>query len=327
MTLDRRSLLTALSASAIFPLLRAAAPWEPVPAPDREEMVPVEGGKIYVRMNGRIDPARPPVLFVHGGPGGSHSGFAPLLPLADDRAVLLYDQLDCGRSDHPQDPRNWRVARFVDEVDAIRSVFGLDRLHVCGHSWGGTIALEYAARRPRGLASAILASPLVSTRSWIADANLLRKDLPAETQTVLARCETATPPPAQDCDAATEIFYDNFMQRGPTDPDYERYRQRQPRPFNARLYETMWGRTEFTSTGTLRDYDGEPLLAKLDGARTLFVAGQYDEARPATIAGFARRVPGAEYAVVPGSGHALMLERPAEVIALLRGWLARHDAA
>ena len=44
------------------------------------------------------------------------------------------------------------------------------------------IALEYAARRPAGLASAILESPLVSTRSWLADANALRGRLSAETQ-------------------------------------------------------------------------------------------------------------------------------------------------
>lgn len=320
---DRRTLLTALGASALLPRLAYAAP---IPAPDREEMVPVEGGKIYVRMNGKIDAAKPPILFIHGGPGGSHSGFVPMLPLADSRAVLMYDQLDCGRSDKPQDPRNWRVSRFVDEVDAIRRSFGLERLHVCGHSWGGTVALEYAARRPAGLASAILASPLVSTHSWIADANLLRKDLPPATQTMLDRCEAKSPPPASQCDAATDEFYANFLLRTAPDADYIRYQRSQGLPFNARLYETMWGKTEFVSTGTLRDYDGEPLLAKLDGARTLFVSGQYDEARPATLAGFARRVPGSEVAVVPGSGHALMLDRPAEFIAILRAWLARHDA-
>jgi L-proline amide hydrolase len=44
----------------------------------------------------------------------------------------------------------------------------------------------------------------------------------------------------------------------------------------------MWGPTEFSSTGTLRSYDGEPLLARLDGRHTLWIVGQYDEARPET---------------------------------------------
>ena len=40
---------------------------------------------------------------------------------------------------------------------------------------------------------------------------------------------------------------------------------------NDRLYNAMWGSSEFVSTGTLRTYNGEPLLAKLDGPRTLFI--------------------------------------------------------
>ena len=158
----------------------AAAPWparadfESFPPPDREKMVPVEGGRIYVRQNGVIRAEKPPILFIHGGPGGTHVHYLTMLPLADERAVLMYDQLDSGLSDHPENPKNWRVERFVDEVDHIRRAFGLERLHVCGHSWGGTVALEYAACQPKGLASAILGSPLVSTRSWLADANKLR---------------------------------------------------------------------------------------------------------------------------------------------------------
>ena len=43
----------------------------------------------------------------------------PLTRLSEDRTVVLYDQLDCGESDKPGDPRNWTVDRFVAEVDAL----------------------------------------------------------------------------------------------------------------------------------------------------------------------------------------------------------------
>lgn len=309
----------------------AAAPWparadfESFPPPDREKMVPVEGGRIYVRQNGVIRAEKPPILFIHGGPGGTHVHYLTMLPLADERAVLMYDQLDSGLSDHPENPKNWRVERFVDEVDHIRRAFGLERLHVCGHSWGGTVALEYAACQPKGLASAILGSPLVSTRSWLADANKLRGDLPADTQQTLASCEATSTPPEPQCDAATDIFYAHYLQRTQGYPALVAYRDTLGGS-NKKLYNAMWGRTEFISTGTLKDYDGEPLLAKLDGPRTLFVTGQFDEARPETIGGFARRVPGAEFAVMPGSGHAITVDRPHEYACLLRGWLGRHDA-
>jgi L-proline amide hydrolase len=75
----------------------------------------------------------------------------------------------------------------------------------------------------------------------------------------------------------------------------------------------------------LRDYDGTPLLAKLDGPRTLFVTGQHDEALPTTIAGFSRKVKGATFREVPDAAHSIMDDNPAAYVALLRDWMARHD--
>jgi len=89
----------------------------------------------------------------------------------------------------------------------------------------------------------------------------------------------------------------------------------------------MWGRTEFVSTGTLRDYDGEPLLARLDGPRTLFVVGQHDEARPATVHDFSVRTPGSAFAVIEDAAHGIFNDNPEAFIALLRRWFARNDRA
>lgn len=320
---DRRTLMALLGSASLFPRSAVAASY---PLPDREAMVPVEGGRIYVRMNGAIRKDRPTLLLVHGGPGSGHSGYMPFLPLSKERAVILYDQLDAGRSDAPNDPHNWRVQRFVDEVDAIRRAFGLDRIHLYGGSWGGTIALEYAARQPAGLASVTLQNPLVSTRRWLADANALRATLPPETQDMLRRCEASTPPSPEQCRAADEEFNSRFLRRRPRPPELETYRSNLPLPFNQRIYEAMWGRTEFVSTGSLRTYDGEHLLRRLHGPRTLFITGQYDEARPATVEQFARQVPGAEFAVVPGASHSISIDRPDELLALVALWLRRNDA-
>jgi proline iminopeptidase/L-proline amide hydrolase len=202
-------------------------------------MLPVEGVRIYVRLNGAYNTERAPILVIHGGPGSGHAGYMPLLRLADERPVILYDQLDAGRSDAPNDPRNWRVDRFVNEIDAIRRAFGLERLHLYGGSWGGTIALEYAARRPAGLASLILQSPLISTRRWLADTNKLRRTLSPKTQEALQRCEGSPPPPADQCAAADEEFNSRFLRRQPRPPELEAYRSSLPVPFNQRIYEAM----------------------------------------------------------------------------------------
>lgn len=296
------------------------------PSPDRELMVPVAGGRVYVRVNGDLQSGRPPVIFVHGGPGGTHRPFLDALALADQRAVILYDQLDSGRSDHPGRATNWTVGRFVGELESIRAALGIDRWYVGGSSWGGTIALEYAARRSAALAGVVLASPLISTKSWIADANALRATLPVETQRTITRCETRKPPAKVHCDAATKIFYDAFNRRELEIPAaFKGPRNAADRGNNEILYNRMWGSSEFVSTGTLKSYDGEPLLARLDGRQTLFVVGQYDEIRPVTAIRFAQRVKGAEIAVIPGAGHATLSDRPDETIAVLRAWFDRQD--
>ena len=324
--IDRRALLAtgaAFAASLALPRLALARDPDGYPPPDLETMVPVEGGRVYVRVNGDLRSPRPPIVMLHGGPGGTHAHFLTALALADERAVILYDQLDSGRSDRPDDPKNWRVSRFVDEVDLVRKALGVERWHLLGHSWGGTLALEYGARRPAALRGLALASPLVSTRSWIADADTLRGSLPAGVRAEIAQCDVA---PGPVCDAGTTAFYRAFNGREPATSAAIAYARAHPGGFNAKLYNAMWGASEFVATGSLRDYDGEPLLARLDGKRTLFLGGQYDEARPATLAGFAARVPGAEFATIPGAAHGIFADRPQETVALIRAWLARQDA-
>ena len=324
--IDRRALLAAgagVAASLAFPRALFAREPDGYPPPDIETMVPVEGGRVYARVNGDLKGARPPIVMLHGGPGGTHAHFLTALALADERAVILYDQLDSGQSDRPNDPKNWRVARFVDEVELVRKALCVERWHLLGHSWGGTLALEYGARRPPALLGLALASPLVSTRSWIADANLLRAQLPADIQAEIAKCD-AGPNPA--CTHGTTAFYRAFNGREPATIAASVYARAHPGGFNPKLYNAMWGASEFVATGSLKDYDGEPLLARLDGRRTLFLGGQYDEARPATLAGFAARVPGAELATIPGAAHGIFADRPQETVATIRAWLARQDS-
>jgi proline iminopeptidase/L-proline amide hydrolase len=330
--LHRRSFLqgslaaAGLCAAAASARARGPAAFAP---PTLERMIAVPGGRVYVRVNGSLTASRPPLVMVHGGPGGTHAGFLPALDLADERAIILYDQLGSGRSD-PGSPADWKVPRFVAELEPIRRALGVPRWHVLGASWGGTVALEYGAMRPAALAGLVLASPLISTRSWIADTDALRRRLPDHVRQTLERCDPPAPA-SPACDAATDQFYARHLAREPRMTASATYAEAQRkaggRGFNKDMYEAMWGRTEFIATGTLRYYDGEPLLGRLAGRHTLFMVGQYDEARPVTAAAFAERVEGSELAVVPGAGHAVIGDRPDDSLAILRAWLRRQDRA
>ena len=68
--------------------------------------------------------------------------------LGEHRPAIVYDQLGCGRSDHPDDDSLWTVDRSVAEVDQVREALGLDRCHLLGQSWGGWLAIEYMCREP-----------------------------------------------------------------------------------------------------------------------------------------------------------------------------------
>ncbi len=297
--------------------------WRP-PAADRELMVPVRGGRIYVRVNGNLAGPRAPVIVAHGGPGGTHAANLPALRLAGDRAVVLYDQLDCGKSDRPDDPGNWTVERFVSEVDAIRAALDLTRLHFVGHSWGSTIGLEYAARRPTGLRSLVMAGPYVSTSRWIADAYRLRTMLPLEVNAALIRGEQAKAYDTPEYKAAEAAFYAAYNSRV-AGPAWEReYARATGTTWNPRLYRTMWGPNEFVADGTLADYNGEGLLP-LVAAPTLILSGRYDEGTPEAAVDFAERMRNARVKVIEDASHAVAVEQPRAYAAALSAWLREHD--
>ncbi|GGI78633.1 amino acid amidase [Polymorphobacter multimanifer] len=294
--------------------------------PDEERMVEVPGGRVYVRVNGRLAGGRLPIVLLHGGPGSSHAGLINATALAADRAVILYDQLDCGRSDAPGDPANWTIPRFLAELEAVRLALGVARWHVYGASWGGTLALEYGARQPAALGGLVLQSPLVSTAVWLRDAAALKAGMPAETQRLLDACDVPGAAPKDACDAATQAFYARHVRLRAVPEALAGYARSVRKPGDSRIYEAMWGRAEFTASGTLKAYDGRPLLARLDGPRTLFLAGTQDEAIPATINGFAGAVRGgAAFREVPDAAHALWNDNPRALMAVLRPWLAAQD--
>lgn len=285
-----------------------------------EGMIDVPGGKVWYRRIGNGPGV--PLLALHGGPGGTGCRFEVLAPLADERPVIFYDQLGSGRSEHPTDTSLWRLPRFVEEVDAVRRALKLDRVHLLGHSWGGALAAEYMiAAKPAGVVSVIFSSPLISTPRWIADADSLRQQLPAPIRRVLDENEKAGTLDSKEYAAATDSFYARHVRRLPTAsiPNCEGVTS------NDTIYKQMWGPTEFLSTGSLKTWTRAADMHTIT-APSLFIAGEFDEARPTTLEEFRRTMPDARLVVIPGAAHAAMREKPTEYIAALREFLASVDA-
>ncbi len=103
--------------------------------------------------------AGPEVVVLHGGPGAHHDYLRPGFDrLARGRTLVYYDQRGGGRSAVGRDVAvGWREQ--VADLEALRTVWGLERLAVAGYSWGGLLALLYALEYPGRVSHLGLVSP------------------------------------------------------------------------------------------------------------------------------------------------------------------------
>jgi proline iminopeptidase len=108
----------------------------------------------------------PLVVVLHGGPGASHDYLLPQYDLlANRRALLYYDQRGGGQSPVPRDtPVGWR--EHVADLDELREQLGLDRLTLCGYSWGGLLAMLYFLEHPQQVERLALVSPASITAEY-----------------------------------------------------------------------------------------------------------------------------------------------------------------
>jgi proline iminopeptidase len=97
------------------------------------------------------------VIVVHGGAGLPHEYFHPMLYNLSRYAKLVFfdrraDMLSANA--HGMAP----VAELADDLEALRKALGIERVTLLGHSFGATIALNYAIRHPQNVKRLILVS-------------------------------------------------------------------------------------------------------------------------------------------------------------------------
>jgi proline iminopeptidase len=292
-----------------------------IPAAESSGFVEAPGGRIWYRSNGDRHSDRPVLVGVHGGPGVPHDYLLPLTALSGERRVILYDQLDVGKSDKPGDPKNWTVERFVAEIEALRKALGLKEIHLFGNSWGATIAAEYAIGRPQGLTSLTLSGPLLSTARWIADNDDYIRALSPEAQDALARSGGRGADHDPKVAMAVAEYNRRHLCRADPWPDFL---ETAMNGTNTTLYNAMWGPTAFICTGKLQRYDCTGRLSHIQ-APALVICGQYDESAPSSCHAFSKMIPAAQLAVIPDASHFPFIERPDPFMVILRTFLKESE--
>lgn len=106
------------------------------------------------------------MVVLHGGPGAHHDYLLPQYDrLATGRELFYYDQRGGGQSPVPREtPVGWR--EHVADLEAIRVSLAIDRLTLCGYSWGGLLALLYMLEHPNRVERLALVSPASPTVAY-----------------------------------------------------------------------------------------------------------------------------------------------------------------
>jgi pimeloyl-ACP methyl ester carboxylesterase len=87
-----------------------------------------------------------------------HSSFKPQFDhFKSSHAVTALDLRGCGNSDRPTD--GYDLPTLADDVAWLCDKLGISRPIVVGHSLGGTIAIELAARHPSALVAVVALDP------------------------------------------------------------------------------------------------------------------------------------------------------------------------
>lgn len=285
-----------------------------------EGMIDVPDGKVWFQ---RVEStgAGTPVLCLHGGPGMPHDYLEPLAGLADERPVIFYDQLGCGRSPAGKGVV-WTIDRFVRELEAVRAALGLDDVVIFGNSWGGMLAIRYMLDGPPGVLALILSSAPVSVSKWLTDANRRRSELPQSVQDTLRVHEESGFYGCPEYQGAVAEFYRRHLCRVAPWPDCV---ERTFAAFGGDVYMAMWGPSEFGPvTGVLRDWE---VIDRLPGITTptLVTCGYHDEASPEHMQALASGITGAELTVFAASSHTAFIEETGPYLTRVRTFLGAHD--
>ncbi|MDT0164923.1 alpha/beta hydrolase [Actinotalea sp. AC32] len=134
------------------------------------ELVTIEvGGHAQSLMIRGADADAPVLLFLEGGPGGTAVGSMRYAgePLEQDFVVATWDQRGTGRSADELAPVGTMtveqmVSDAVEVVDHLRERFDEDRVYVVGSSWGTTLGVLVAQRRPDLVHAYVGAGQMVS---------------------------------------------------------------------------------------------------------------------------------------------------------------------
>jgi proline iminopeptidase len=307
------TLAAVLAAAALLPAAHAASSINTAMQPGEHQTI-VNDVRLWYKVAGHDagNKAGAPLLFLHGGPGyNSYSFEAQAGKALESRLRMIYlDQRGSGRSERPWTGA-YSVAAMVEDIEALRRQLGVPKLALMGHSFGGALALEYAAAYPQHVEKVVL----VSAASSIPDAcaarvAFLTKRYPADLAKARAAAAERKETP-DDCFFAFNAVADDIRERVNDEtmfPDMKKVEEQRAVDAKSGLRNTgelggaLWNNGFLSYRFTRFERLSMPVLV---------MAGEEDYAigLPAQRA-LQKQLPQAKLVEYPGAGHFLYLDAP-----------------
>jgi proline iminopeptidase len=254
------------------------------------------------------------VIAVNGGPGLSHAYMLMndmWQKVARGRLVVFYDQRGTGASKRLKRDAPQTMDAQVADLEAIREHFALQKFALVGDSYGGLLAMAYAAAHPEHVGKLVLSDS--AAPAWNIMVHLLPQTFPdVEERDAEERKRLRDP------DAAARASLRNHFRMIFYSPEKRD-------AYLARMgdlgYEPAVARAVSKATEDIN------LTSKLAGFRfpTLVITGRYDmNVAPLTAWRMAHAIPGAKIVFFEQSGHLPSYEEPDKYQSVLETFLNEH---
>lgn len=249
-----------------------------------------------------------PLLWITGFAISSEIFTAGLAAYTDDFDCIRYDNRGSGRSHAPWRPTS--IAELAGDAVALLDALGIASAHVYGLSMGGMVAQEMAIRFPDRVRALVLGATTPGGPRAVPPSPALASALAS------AAAAGATPARLRAQVLAGALFSAPF---------------RQAHPQQVREALVLLGRHPATARGLAAHWWSSffhDTWARLPSivAATLVLHGGADQLTPVGNARvLAARIPTATLHVLPGAGHAYLLEQPGQAHRLLTTWLRERS--
>jgi len=270
-----------------------------------------QGATLYYEIRGAKSGT--PLFVINGGPGVDHTYMHSTLhptsaldELAQDRPIIFYDQRGVGKSPALKAGQSCTIADQVDDLEALRANLGYERISLLGHSFGGYLAMAYAARYPERIERLIIcdsAAPKASDTIF-----LFEKVFPETNERMEAITITD-----EATKKASFMYYLSMLFYSPKNRDAYLAKVTTINA-NTHISDTLWKDME--------KLDFTPELPKFRFP-TLVITGRFDmNVAPSVAYKIHKAISGSRFVVFEHSGHLPFYEEQESFVRLVKGFLS-----